>query len=428
MKLKIKYKEIIFTTLLFMFIYSFPIYGLLNSSYLANMIAFGIVIFSSKKIVFSYDLLKNKFSVFVFLFYFFIVVYSIVISCISGSYDFYIIKPWINNVISVIGAILLITIYISYFSQNDHFERFLFYILLIQSIYIIIAILFPELSNNILMLIRTQAEIEKMSIYGGIRGVGLSGSMAFGLAITMSILGFFSTIWLFKYSTMSFFLKFIVLLICIFASFSAGRTAILGYLLGFFLVSPYIFNKKNIFGLLALCPIIVIFLIYLYENNTSFHMLFNKYSAYVFEPITLFLNTGSFKVSSLKSLESMYFMPPIDTFIIGDAKYVDPSNPDLYYMGTDSGYMRFILYYGLLGSLIPYFAFLFLCFYVVTKCKSKQILMLYSLIILMSFIFHYKGEVVFFAVDYMKILFLVSFYLLFKNGVQYDDSRINPHI
>ena len=423
-----KIKAMLFILLLFMFIYSFPLFGFFNSSHLATVIAFIMVICSRSRISIAYTFLKEKISIILIFFYVFIVVYSVAIAYFSGTYDFYIIKSWINNVISLIGAILFITIYKSYFSQNDYFERFLFYILLIQSLYIIISILFPELSNNVQALIRTKAEIERMAVYGGIRGIALSGSIAFGLAITMSLLGFFSTIWLFKYSTVNFFLKFIFLLICIFASFSAGRTAVLGYLLGIFLVLPYIFNKKNIFGLLVLCSIIVICSMYLYENNTSFHMLVNKYSAYVFEPITLFLNTGSFKVSSLKSLESMYFMPPIDTFIIGDAKYVDPFNPDLYYMGTDSGYMRFILYYGLLGSLIPYFAFLLLCIYTINKCKNKQVLKIYSLIILMSFIFHYKGEVVFFAVDYMKILFLVSFYLLYKNGTQKNDSHINTYI
>ncbi|WP_148138456.1 hypothetical protein [Wohlfahrtiimonas sp. G9077] len=337
------------------------------------------------------------------------------IAYISGTYDFYIIKPWINNAISVVGSILLITLYISFFSQKDRFEKFLFYVLLIQALYIFIAILMPELSNTVQALIRTQAEIERMAVYGGIRGIAISGSIAFGLATTMSCLGFFSTIWLFKYSKINIFLRYIFFFICFFASLSAGRTAILGYILGIIFVFPYVFNKKNTIVFLVLCPLFIIVFIYLYEDNLLFRTIFDKYSAYVFQPIMHFLDTGSFKVSSLKSLESMYFMPPIDTFIIGDARYVDPSNHDLYYMGTDSGYMRFMLYYGLLGSLIPYFAFLFFCFYIVIKYNSKQILKLYLLSIIMTFIFHYKGEVVFFAVDYMKILFLISFYTLLKN-------------
>lgn len=397
-----------YTILLFLFIYSIPIYGPFNTSYLSSFIALLLCLINSKAYSSAQYIYKSKFFWAITIVYLYIIVHSILVAIASESYDYVIVKTWVNNLISLLSSALFVSLYTSYFEKKYRFEQFLFYVLIIQSIYIIIAIIFPDMSEKVQALIRTQDQIDRMSIYGGVRGVALSGSLAFGLAITMTLLGFFSTIWLIKFSTINFLLKICFFFICLLASLSAGRTAILGFAFAIIYCLPTLINLRNIFRLLIIVPTFIVLLLFIYETNESIQLLIDKYSAYVFEPIIAFLNTGSFKVSSLKTLESMYFLPPLDTLIIGDAKYVDEVDPSLYYMGTDSGYMRFILFYGLLGSIIPYISFII----VISLAMYKSNFIVLFLVILMSFILQYKGEVIFFAVSYMKIVFCVLFYYL----------------
>ena len=55
----------------------------------------------------------------------------------------------------------------------------------------------------------------------------------------------------------------------------------------------------------------------------------------------------------------MYFIPALETVAVGDGRYMEGS---LYYKGTDIGWLRPVLYYGLFYTLLGYAAVIQLFF------------------------------------------------------------------
>lgn len=107
-------------------------------------------------------------------------------------------------------------------------------------------------------------------------------------------------------------------------------------------------------GTLVLCGV------FLYQTNQSFY----NNMRYGFEGFFSLYEKGEWEVSSNRGLFWMLknIKPEKDrTWIIGDGYCGDPNKdpyytgsqaPGGYYMGTDVGYMRFIFYFGILGTLV----------------------------------------------------------------------------
>ncbi|MEX9418346.1 hypothetical protein AB7078_12335 [Proteus mirabilis] len=405
----------IICSVLFLFIFSFPIIGPLNSSHISMLL---IITYSACNID-SWKYLKKITSSYIFLFTLLLLIlfsiYSILITLLLYQYDFTIIKTIINNLISFIICVLFVSLLFYKNNKKDiSLDKIFVSILIAQSVIIITMLISPDIRYFIQSFIRTDEELRRMAVYDGVRGLGLSGSIAFGLAITMGLLSLIFMKWISENKSISIFLKFTLFLISFIASLSAGRTAILGYLLGCtFFLSRKVKITSLINLLLSICymSLIIGICIYLLNDNEYLHKVANRYINYAFQPILNFINTGSFSVSSLNSLNNMYFFPEnTSTWFIGDGKYT--SDEGFYYKNTDSGYMRFLLFFGIIGSLIPYFGFLFFCFYVIKKSKESRLL--FSLVIIMALIFHYKAEVIFFNVAYMKIIYIYGFYYIYK--------------
>ena len=80
---------------------------------------------------------------------------------------------------------------------------------------------------------------------------------------------------------------------------------------------------------------------------------------WVFQSFINYSEQGSFSTTSTQSLKEMYFTPNGKTLLLGDGYYTDADG--LYYMGTDVGLFRAVLFggigfqmlrYTLLGSLL----------------------------------------------------------------------------
>ncbi|MGF7420867.1 hypothetical protein WOB52_19765 [Providencia rettgeri] len=330
-------------------------------------------------------------------------------------------KTIINNILSYIICLFIISLFFSIFPKDSNIEKDLSIILILQSIIIIIMLLSSEFRLLIQELIRTDDEMKRMAVYDGVRGLGLSGSIAFGLAITMGLLSYVFISWLSETSKISSIIKALLFLLILIASLSAGRTSILAFMMGGLYVMVKSKNssslKKLIKYLFIFSLIITLGFIYL-SNDKSFSSTIDRYSEYAFQPIINYFTYGNFSVSSTERLSEMYFLPDKEsTIFIGDGKYSDENGA--YYMDTDSGYLRFMLYFGILGSIIPYVAFLMFCLYsamIAGRLKS-HLKYFFWLIIFMSFIFHYKAEVLFYNVAYMKIIYLIGFSYIIKESI-----------
>ncbi|EFD0472705.1 hypothetical protein FFW93_25130, partial [Escherichia coli] len=165
-----------------------------------------------------------------------------------------------NNFAALFSSVIIASHLIQH--NNDNVLKLFFLIALLQSFFIILMMFFPSINAYIQSIIRTKEEIEFMSnTYGGIRGLGISGSVAFGLAIIMSLLSFLSIVWFNEEDcNIPFFLKLFFIILLLFASISAGRTAVLGFVLGgvySFICSDY---KKKFYRALQILIYVSLFL------------------------------------------------------------------------------------------------------------------------------------------------------------------------
>ncbi|MDR2224834.1 MAG: hypothetical protein LBE52_02415 [Providencia sp.] len=140
----------------------------------------------------------------------------------------------------------------------------------------------------------------------------------------------------------------IIILLCIICASIAARSALLMSIL---LCITYIFlkDKKYIFVIIALLPIAYFSIVYIAEQYTEVK--------YALEPIENFLSSGEIQSKSSDDLlEKHLFMPEFKTFILGDGLYTNEDGT--FYMHTDSGVIRPILYGGIIFQLF-YFLFLY---------------------------------------------------------------------
>ncbi|MCX3071628.1 hypothetical protein [Providencia stuartii] len=414
-------QNILFSTLLFLFIFSFPITYGVNSSYIAAIIAFFILACSKKTRFHFKSLCRKKITIIILFFYIIMLVYSSLNTALLEQYDFTMQKTIVNGIFSYLICIIIVSIFFGFFPTTAYLENSLSLVLIFQSIIIIVMLVSPEVRISIQNIIRTEEEINRMAAYDGVRGLGLSGSIAFGLAITMGLLSYIFLTSLPKTSTFSSFTKVSVFILVFIASLSAGRTSILAFIMGFFylLITS---NRINMFKVIIKYSMLFILVItisaYFLNEYSSLSPTIYRYSEYAFQPIINYLETGSFSVSSTERLSEMYFIPDNEsTIFVGDGKY--SADDGTYYMNTDSGYLRFMLYFGVIGSIIPYSAFLVFCLYSSSAAQmlSSQYKYFFILLILMTIIFHYKAEVIFYNISYMKIVYLIGFYYILKSNI-----------
>ena len=153
------------------------------------------------------------------------------------------------------------------------------------------------------------------------------------------------------------------------------------------------YGKVNI--IINLCIVFsLLFLIVLLGKNHSTQL--NIYYNWALKPITNFFESGKIGTASSDAMfQNMYFLPDIFTIILGSGNYVDPITGG-YYMSTDIGYMRPLLFYGIINQIFAYFICIFLMIGTMknlkTKYKSAAILFGFlSFMILL--LFELKGEV-----------------------------------
>lgn len=103
---------------------------------------------------------------------------------------------------------------------------------------------------------------------------------------------------------------------------------------------------------------------------------------YGFEGFFNLFRTGEFSThSSDLLLDNIFSIYPDNTktWVIGDGYFADPYNPELFYKGTDMGYIRYIFYGGLVGLffILGYFV---CCTYML--CRRERHLNLFFILLL----------------------------------------------
>lgn len=155
-----------------------------------------------------------------------------------------------------------------------------------------------------------------------------------------------------------------------------------------------IYKHGIIKWLSAIIVISLPIIIYYYQHNPTIH----ENIRFAFEGFFSLIETGKWEVHSNNMLENMYFFPDsIKTWIIGDGYFANPLTTDPYYtgnmmtafyMGTDVGYLRFILYFGVLG-LVAFMSFFFFARNLCTQ-RHPEFRHMFILLLLTNFIVWFK--------------------------------------
>lgn len=186
----------------------------------------------------------------------------------------------------------------------------------------------------------------------------------------------------------------LVLLLC--GNMMYGRSGLIISIM--MIMASYLRNitfkkTKNLIYLLLVAFLIISIAVKYAENDP----ILSVGLSWAVEPVDAFIvgvENGelSFGDSGNDLVDNMYFLPSDDaTILIGDGKY---SNGDgSYYMHTDAGFMRNMLFYGVLGSVCLYgmLGILFFMLYRVFKEKEKVNSFYLLLLVLCVLLMEFKG-------------------------------------
>jgi hypothetical protein len=278
------------------------------------------------------------------------------------------------------------------------------YAILIQSLVIIVMLLNIDVKDFFNSLFPSTVDKSKQSW----RHVGLTGFAAYNMGVFLS-LSFSLSFYLFLKQRISF-LKLVFLSACfISTAFISARSS---YIVFFFFGCYYLYYIKHKRVLLFIIFVITLFVtiyIYLYIKSLNdeqfrhiFDWMFSLINDILFNKKSI-INNQSVKVIG----DNFYWCPSYETFLIGDGRYASASGHG-YYMATDAGYMRRLLYYGIFASAVYYISF---AFYVVIIKFSKKYADTGALLIIMVIIvlcMQYKGDFFIDAGEYFRVFFLIE--------------------
>ncbi len=276
-------------------------------------------------------------------------------------------------------------VYVNTFIRVTVFYIFFSYLFLI----------FPFIKNIWLSLIYQEISHEELTQVGiYITRWGISGFSGYAFTI---ICTFALILQIMKINETKINLKeFFILLMLFSGNILYGRIGIVASvfcLVTWILYSTVISGKIRVFiYFVVMLALTVSVIVYWYFTSTTLATTLS----WAVTPFVNLVTTGEMHNYSANVLmHDMYFMPSSSTLIFGDGRYMDNGS---YYMHTDAGFMRLMLYSGIISQLFLYGAILFLLYAVYKNYSqvSKRISFLIVMLFLGSFlVFEFKGEMFF---------------------------------
>lgn len=175
-----------------------------------------------------------------------------------------------------------------------------------------------------------------------------------------------------------------------------ARTATIGIFLSIALwIVLYFFRYQERVNLTSALKTFLMFLVVLLPTLIFFYKIdtgFRVNIRFAFEGFFSLVEKGEWIVKSNQMMESMIVWPDnLKTWIIGDGYFLNPMNDFYYngptytyYMGVDTGYCRFIFYFGVLGLLA--FSSVFATAAIICSKNHPRFAVVFWLILLLNFI------------------------------------------
>ncbi|MDN2667523.1 hypothetical protein OW495_12405 [Vibrio sp. 14N.309.X.WAT.E.F5] len=344
----------------------------------------------------------------VFLILLFILILSgaVIRTSIAGALD----VSYVNHLIKFPVYILISYIYSCHLSKNNiSLMDSLIFAFSLQAI-IIITSMFSADIKSVFDIFRSVESVESSARYDGVRGLAVSGVIYFGLAITYSVFFLYLSM---KNKNRNYRYLFIILII-FFSSFTIARTVLVGVFFSY--IALWFFNRKTFSRMQILALGIVFIFSVLISTNQDYFSRIIEQLEFTFEFIYNYYLYGEVRTNSTDVLAVMYYPLSDLQLLLGDGLYMQ-SDGFHYYGDTDAGYMRNFLFFGLFSLFIYIFNVVFS--YMLSRelfLEQSSRIMAFLLLSFLTFIFHYKGDVILMAKPYYTLLFAIYFYHKMENN------------
>lgn len=407
---------------MFLYVFNFPMPFGIGSCYLLGVIL-GIKIFLFKQYREAvFQIISNRIIWKIVSWYSVVVAVSLLTVVIHETYDMSFVATLINQGVQLCIGILLYSDF-CFHDQGGSTIKYLIMTFVAQAFIQVISFVSPHI-NEFLNVFREAAVVEiASSQYLGTRGLALVGGGFFSLSAAYAIFFVFLAE---ERKSIRFnrILYGIMLGLLFFGALSAGRTALIGIaaaiglLLGEFFgetvkrfknikisINTKLKSRTIIISILVLILVLVTVLfivndVFKFSIGEEIQRKANYFIAYAFELFYNLARGDGFTTDSTSALSNMYFEVPTRTFFVGDGWYTTASGS--YYMGTDAGYMRNILFFGIIGF---FFLLIYQMQFFLYKQNSKRKFASIVLVALLL-VLHIKGDVVGFLQITQRMLLL----------------------
>ena len=348
--------------------------------------------------------------------------FILLIPLLHGTYDYSYFGEYITIVAVVLNCLVICVRIYKTEGEKDLSEKFMRVFIYAMVLYVfssIIAIVFPPYREFIIKTVsmsdiaRSNIQVEKYRTR-----IGFAGLSVYSSGIKCALANLFVLFFAFKSLRENNKIRLGIWFLyawTILGEFFYSRTSLLLSLISLFLfivmvlIRLHRITKFLKFVLLGgVAALFVIMLVGQFEGD-------NASLAWQLEVLVNMLNGRGFNAASLNIMRRMAFVPSISTLLFGDGRYAGENGG--YYMSTDLGYMRSILYYGLPG-------FLFVVILVAATLKTIPKIRKepeYSMLAIMGFIafviFEIKGEC-------MGIFYPIVFTLMCCTSYSNEETRI----
>ncbi len=389
--------------------FCFPVPGIGNSVWIALAMAFCKITYQERWML----LYRNFCSIYVvavFSAVFLLILYSFLITIATSAYDF---SRTMTLVSLMVGLFLTVIVYTSLSNDAEDstaMGKLIVGVFLLQAFISIFAFGFPVVREVVsLFQFKDDAELAEKS-YSGFRGLAISGRLYFEFAATCGLVVIIQMKRILGEDKVSYYrlFEFFLLIIC---GFFAGRTSLVGLVFAFvFLLiyrQSYKVKMRFVYRLLLCLVFIILFCIILLPGELL-DFINRVVLPWVFDVFIKLYETGNTQDShSFNTLNEMYETVQISLqeWFVGSGKY---SNVDgSYYKHVDAGYLRQVLYWGIIGSVINFFcSFQFFSrpWRVCRENKNEKCFLL--IVFFYTLLLQYKGDLMGISRFYHTILFM----------------------
>lgn len=340
------------------------------------------------------------------------------IPILHGTWDFSYIPLYIGLLFSMLRAVLLVYVLFKR-SPDNIMENLCRYFLNICVIYVCFTLIFAFIpSIRDFWLDKVLYGVIRSDYHAYVFRYSIDGFSAFHASTSFAFAALIAGYAIAREQKISYVLLAKYVFIAIGCCFY-GRISFVGLGLSFVIIFTAKGQLKKNLGLLWRGTIVISVFLLLVEVLSMRSASVAGWKNWAFDIFRQIVVEGEITDYSFAHMfKDMYFLPKASTLFLGDGLYTDPGSQS-YYMHTDVGYMRTVLYGGLPFLLISYAAWLYMswCSFKVASTMLEKTLVV--LLVVLWGVMEMKGEA------YMRYLYLsYPFYLALVSRQPRQKERI----